>query len=466
MTPLPGPIIVLALPLVAAIATYALRRWAVLAALLAVATTATLSFLCLRLPLDRSAFVLGQEVAFGRPVVIVGNTLALDPAGKAWLAFIFALTTIFYLFAWRIAQGRSFFSFSLTILSLYALTVLLQSFALAALVFGMATTPAVFITQAGHGGSVRGTQRYLLVMLLAVPLLLAAAWLVGQSPMNPDSADMARSALLPAALGFGLLLAVFPFGTWMPALAADAPPIVTAFILTAGQAMALYLSLMFLREAPMPLDDTGTLEVVQLAGLVMVASGGLMAAVQRDWRRLFGYAALSDAGYILLAFGIGRGPGMTLTLLHAASRSLSLTLMAASLAILHNRATTGVFAELRGVARRLPITVLGLMVGGLALAGFPITAGYPTHWAISRAVSGERWLWALILLASSAGIVIGLLRGLSGMLGANPRDDIARQPVIASLMVLGLAGLVVVLGLHPQLFLESIRGAVDAFSLF
>jgi formate hydrogenlyase subunit 3/multisubunit Na+/H+ antiporter MnhD subunit len=252
----------------------------------------------------------------------------------------------------------------------------------------------------------------------------------------------------------------------MPALAADAPPIVTAFVFTVGQAMGLYLTLMFLRDAPWPLDDTGTLEIVQLAGLVMVASGGLMAAVQRDWRRVFGYAALSDAGYILLAFGVGGSQGMTLTLLHAASRSLSLTLMAAALAILHHRATSGAFAELHGVARRLPITVLGLMVGGLALAGFPITAGYPTHWAISRAVSGERWLWALILLGSSAGIVIGLLRGLSSMLGANPRDDIARQPVIASVMVLALVALVIVLGLHPQLLLEPIRSAVGALSVF
>ena len=45
-------------------------------------------------------------------------------------------------------------------------------------------------------------------------------------------------------------------------------------------------------------------------------------------------------------------------------------------------------------------------------------------------------------------------------------DDVARQPIIASLMVLALAGLVIILGLHPQLFLEPIRNAVEAFSLF
>ena len=53
MNPIPGPILLLALPLGVAVITYLVRRWTVLAALLAAATTAVLAFLCLRLPLDR-----------------------------------------------------------------------------------------------------------------------------------------------------------------------------------------------------------------------------------------------------------------------------------------------------------------------------------------------------------------------------------------------------------------------------
>lgn len=466
MTPIPGPIILLALPLLAASAAYLVRRWAILAAGLSSATAAVLAILCLRLPLDRSAFVLGQEVAFGRPVIILGRNLILDSASQVWLALVFALAAVFYLFAWRVSQGRSFFPFSLVLLSLYALIALLQTFSLAVIVLAISTTLAAFIIQGGQHTSVRGAQRYLLITLLAVPLLLAAAWFVDQSLVDPGNAEMARHALLPAALGFGLLLAVVPFGTWIPALAADAPPIVSAFILTAGQAMALFLALVFLRDTPSALDHPATPAAIQWAGLLMAASGGVMAAVQRDFGRLFGYAALSDLGVLLLAFGAGGGQGLTLTLLHMFSRAASITLLAAALAILRHAATTDNYARLQGVARRLPIATLGLMVGNLALAGFPLTAGFATHWAVYRAVSGEQWTWAVILLASSAGIAIGLLRGLSAMLGANPRKDVARQPVLASFMVLALAGLVIVLGLYPQLFLEPARSAAQAFSLF
>ncbi len=490
MIPIPGPIILLALPLFTAAVTYVVRRWTTVAAFLATATASTLAILCLRLPLDRSAYVMGQEVAFGRPVVILSRNLVLDPAGQMLLAFIFAVSAALFLLAWRLPQGRAFFPVILTILSLYALVTLLQTFSLALLAFAISVTLAVFIIQGRLHTSARGAQRYLLVTILAVPLLLAAAWLVDQSVLVPDNTDMARRALLPAILGFGLLLAVFPFGTWMPALAVGAPSLVTAFVFTAGQAMALYLLLVFLSDAPWTLNDPAIRSVIQLAGLVMAASGGVMAAVQRDFGRLFGYAALSDLGYLLLALVAGGGQDPALALLLTVNRATYIALMAAALATLRQQATSDAFASLHGVVRRLPIATMGLMIGGLGLAGFPLTAGFPVHWAVSRAVwnwtqplsavvqeaassadavPGSQWVGVVIVLAllvSSVGIIIGLLRGLSAMLGTDPREQTGGQPILASLMILALIGLVIVLGLYPQLLLEPVLGAAEALSWF
>jgi formate hydrogenlyase subunit 3/multisubunit Na+/H+ antiporter MnhD subunit len=212
--------------------------------------------------------------------------------------------------------------------------------------------------------------------------------------------------------------------------------------------------------------------------------------VQRDFGRLFGYAVLTNLGYLLLAFVAGGSQSLALALLYTVTRAMPITLMAAALAILRHRATTDEFAGLGGIARRLPIATMGLMIGGLALAGFPLTAGLPTHWAVIRpvwnwaqpfsalaqeaassvdTVTGSPWVGVIVLLAlfaSSGGIVIGLLRGLSAMLGADPREDVARQPVIASLMVLALIGLVIVLGIYPQLFLEPVLSTAEALSSF
>jgi multicomponent Na+:H+ antiporter subunit A len=474
-------------PLLAALAAYLVRRWALLAALISAGTAGLLAILCLRLPLDQSAFVLGQQVAFGRPVVVLGQTLVLDQAGKMWLAFVFGLPAVFYLFAWRISQGRSFFSFSLVILAIYALAVLLPDLALSVLAFAIAATLLVFILQAGQLLSVGGAQRYLLVTLLAVPLLLMAIWLAGQ-PATAEGQNLARRALLPAALGFGLLLASFPFGTWMPAIAAEAPPLVSAFVFTVGQGMALYLALSFAASHPGLLQNAAVLGVIQLAGLGMAASGGVMAAVQRDLGRFMGYAALANLGVLLLAFASGGSQRLELALLHGLSHSLSITLMAAALSIIRHRAATSRFSGLGGVAQHLPVATAGLILGALALAGFPLTVGFPTRWAVGRAawswalpfapgaelpgsaaLPGQEWVWALTLFAlaaSSIGVVIGLLRCLNAMATPDERHDMAGQPAIASLLVALLAALTFVLGLYPQLFVEQVSSVARALALF
>lgn len=468
MTPLPGAILLLALPILASVITFLLRRWNFAAALVAIAATSALALLCLRLPLDRSAFVLGQEVAFGRPIVIGGRTLMLDTTGQVWLAFAFGLSTLLFLLAGRISQGRLFFPVSLAMLGLYVLVALVNTFSLAVLAFATSATLSVFIIEEGSGRSIRGGQRSLIITLLAVPFLLAAAWLLDQSRLQSTGLGMVSGALLPAAFGFGLLLAIFPFGTWIPALTADAPPLVSAFLLAAGQAMVFYLVTVFLRATPWAMADRTALRVIQLAGLVMVASGGLMAAVQRDLGRLFGYAALSDLGYVLLALGSEGSQALTLASLHMVNRSASIALAAGSLAILRQRLGTDRLAGLAGAAHRLPIAAGGMILGMLALAGFPLTAGFAGHWAVGRTVSAEQWPWVLLMLASTAGIAIGALRALSAMLTAPDGDALAgaRQPVLASLLVLLLAALTVILGLYPQLFMGPIEAAAGAFSLF
>jgi NADH:ubiquinone oxidoreductase subunit 2 (subunit N) len=77
------------------------------------------------------------------------------------------------------------------------------------------------------------------------------------------------------------------------------------------------------------------------------------------------------------------------------------------------------------------------------------------------------WILALIaIVASSLGIIIGIVRGLSAMLGSEPREQIAKQPIIASLMIAALVVFSIALALYPQLFFEPVHRAAEALSLF
>ncbi|MFQ5813296.1 MAG: proton-conducting transporter membrane subunit [Anaerolineae bacterium] len=459
-----APLFLIVLPLVLAPVVYLLRRWALLAASLASATALVMASLCLHLPLDRPVSLLGWEVALGQPMVVLGREFALELAGGFTLGFICLIATIAFLFAWRVSQGSLFFPLGLIILSLLGAAVMIRHFLFAVLFLWIASIVAVFIIQGDGQGPRRGALRYLVMVSLAILPLMITPWLIDLQAVNPDNLALLRYAALLLAIGFAILLAVVPFHGWVSAVAADAPPVAAAFVLTVTNAVVLLLMLNLLQSYPWLSEDPQVFRLLRLGGLLMAAVGGLLAFAQRDFSRLLGYAALSDMGCTLVALGIASPAALTAALLQVAHRSVGLMLAALGLAVVRHRAGDDSFADLGGVARRLPISAAGLVLGGLSLAGMPLTAGFPSRWAIYRLYHSSPPGLALAMLLSGAGVAFGYLRGLSTLVGPSTGPQVKREPFVASLMILGMIILCLGLGLRPQRLLPPIQRVVESFS--
>ena len=457
-----GPLFLLALPLALVPVVYLLRRWRLLAASLASATALVMASLCLGLTFDRPVYVLGWEVALGEPMVVLGREFALDLAGGLTLGFICLIATIAFLFAWRISQGGLFVPLGLIILSLLGAAVTIRHFLFAVLFLWIAGIVVVFIIQGDRQGPGRGALRYLVMVSLAVPPLLITPWLIDLQAVNPDNLALLRYAAFLLAIGFAILLAVVPFHGWVSAMAADAPPVAAAFVLTVTNAVVLLLMLNLLQSYPWLSEDPRVFSVLRLGGLLMAAVGGLLAFAQRDFGHLLGYAVLSDMGCTLVALCTASPVALTAALLQIAHRSVGLMLTAMGLAVVRHHAGDDSFANLGGVARRLPLSTAGLVLGGLSLAGMPLTAGFPSRWAIYRLFSSPDL--ALAMLLSGAGVALGYLRGLSTLLSPSTEPKVRREPFIASLIILGMIIFCLGLGLRPQWLLSPIQRVVESFS--
>ncbi|MBL7183650.1 MAG: hypothetical protein ISS50_04280 [Anaerolineae bacterium] len=501
-----GPLFLIGLPLALAPVVYLLRRWRLLAASLASATALIVASLCLGLPLDRPVSVLGWEVALGEPMMVLGREFALGLAGGFTLGFICLVATIAFLFAWRISLGDLFFPLGLIILSLLGAAVMIRHFLFAVLFLWVLSIIAVFIIQGDRqdpslrrvskaasgqatgpfdrrcpelaeglrtslrAGPGRGTLRYLVMVSLAVPLLLVTPWLIELQALNPDNLALLRYAAVLLTMGFAILLAVVPFHGWVSAVAADAPPVAAAFVLTATNAVVLLLMLNLLQSYSWLSENPQVFWLLRLGGFLMAAVGGLLAFAQRDFGRLLGYAVLSDMGCTLVALSIASPAALTAALLQVAHRSVGLMLTAMGLAVMRHRAGSDSFANpstgsghrLAGVARRLPLSTAGLVLGGLSLAGMPLTAGFPSRWAIYRLLSAPNLPLAMLL--SGAGVALGYLRGLSTLLGPSTEPKVKREPFVASLIILGMIILCLWLGLRPQWLLPFVQRVAESFS--
>jgi hypothetical protein len=511
------PLFLIVLAWILAPVVYLLRRWRLLAASLASATALIMAGLYLGLTLDRPISVLGWEVALGQPMAVLGREFALQLAGCATLGFICLIAAIAFLFAWRISQGSLFLPLGLIILSLLGAAVMIRHLLFAILFLWIASIVTVFIiqgdrqgpslrlgsvqatgpfdgplTSSGYqlktslrAGPGRGTLRYLVMVSLAVPPLLVTPWLIDLQAVNPDNLALLRYAATLLAVGFAILLAVVPFHGWVSTVAADAPPVVAAFVIAVTNAVVLLLMLDLLQSYPWLSEDAQVFSLMRLGGLLMAVVGGLLAFAQRDFGRLLGYAVLSDMGCTLVALSVASPPALTAALLQVAHRSVSLMLTAMGLAVVRYRAGDDAFVNpstalrrgsghgsghrLGGVARRLPISVTGLVLGGLSLAGMPLTAGFPGRWAIYHLFSspdtstGLSASLALAMLLSGASVAFGYLRGLSVLLGPSTEPEVRREPFIASLMILGMIILCLWLGLRPQWLLPPIQRVAGSF---
>jgi len=141
---------------------------------------------------------------------------------------------------------------------------------------------------------------------------------------------------------------------------------------------------------------------------------------------------------------------------------VGLMLTAMGLAVMRRRAGSDSFANLAGAARRLPLSTAGLVLGGLSLAGMPLTAGFPSRWAIYRLSSAPDLTLAMLL--SGAGVAFGYLRGLSVLLDPSSEPKVKREPFIVSLIILGMIILCLWLGLRPQWLLPPIQRVVESFN--
>jgi len=138
--------------------------------------------------------------------------------------------------------------------------------------------------------------------------------------------------------------------------------------------------------------------------------------------------------------------------------------VAISLGTLRRYLSEGSVSTLREALRRTPGSIVGYIIGGLALGGFPLSNGFATRWLIYRALpsDGPVYLWALLL--AGGGVVLGYLRSLSLMLKPSPELKAEREPLLVTVMTLSLALLCLLIGLAPGLIVDPILNMVEGMA--
>jgi NADH-quinone oxidoreductase subunit L len=208
-----------------------------------------------------------------------------------------------------------------------------------------------------------------------------APGLVGKSfhflSWNVDALTTVCLLLFMGAMGKS---AQFLLHTWLPD-AMEGPTPVSALIhaatmVTAGVFMVARLSPLF------SLSPDASAFVTVIGGTTAIFAASV-ALVQNDIKRIIAYSTCSQLGYMFAAMGVGAySVGMFHLFTHAFFKALLFLGSGSVILAMHHEQD---IRRMGGLWNKIPFTLAVMVIGTLALTGFPLTAGFFSKDAIIEA---------------------------------------------------------------------------------
>jgi len=165
--------------------------------------------------------------------------------------------------------------------------------------------------------------------------------------------------------------------TWLPD-AMEGPTPVSALIHAATMVTAGVF--LVVRCSPILEYSPLTLNIITVVGMTTAFFAATIALVQTDIKKIIAYSTCSQLGYMFFAAGVGAyNVAMFHLFTHAFFKSL---LFLCSGSVIHSFNNEQDINKMGGVYKKLPYTWVLMIIGTLALTGFPFLSGFYSKDAI------------------------------------------------------------------------------------
>lgn len=348
--------------------------------------------------------------------------------------------------------------------------------------FEIVLVPMYFlIARWGHGRRNYAATKFFLFTMLGSALMLVAvvalALLHARAAGGPVTFDLveiasaqsvapttARWLFLAFAAAFAVKVPLFPVHTWLPDAHTNAPTagsvILAGVMLKLGTYGLVRFGLYLFPEASVHFAP-----LLITLGVVGIVYGAVVAAMQRDLKRLVAYSSVAHLGFIVLGTFAINTEGISGGLLQMVNHGVSTGALFLLVGMIYERRHTYAIAELGGLQRAAPRLAAVFTVVMLSSVGLPGLNGFVGEFLVLvGAFVAHRW-WAV---AAAAGVVLAAVyllwayqRVFHGPAsGANAemadlgwREMLLMAPFVAA---------IVFMGVYPKPVIDRMTPAVDA----
>jgi NADH-quinone oxidoreductase subunit L len=310
--------------------------------------------------------------AFSRFIMVAG-------AGFAFLVALYSLKPMA-----NHPRANEFYAYLLITLGATNGAVLASNF-LVLVVFWetLLITTYLFITLGKDGAYKTATKSLVLLgvsdflMILGIAMLWRVTGSLDMASPNLPVATtgMAAGAFVLMMIGASAKAGAMPFHTWIPDAAIDAPLPFMAFLPAAlEKLLGIYLlgrlGLDFFR-----LDRTMAIVTMTL-GAVTILLPVMAALVQKDYKKLLSFHAISQVGYMVMGIGTNVALGVAGGIWHMLNHSMYKSTLFLTGGAVEQQAGTTDLRALGGLRKAMPITAACAFIAAASISGIPPLNGY------------------------------------------------------------------------------------------
>ncbi len=323
-----------------------------------------------------------------------------------------------------------------------------------------------------------GASDSILIMGIGLMFISSGSFRMSEISLVTNKA-IASIAFLSVLIASFTKAGAFPLHTWIPDYAKNALASSSAFLpASLDKLLGIYFLARICTDL-FRLTSWATLMLL-IVGTVTIIAAVMMALVQHNYKRLLGYHAVSQVGYMVTGLALGTPLGIAAGLFHMVNHAVykgGLFLTAGSVEARTGKEDLG---ELGGLSRYMPLTFISALVFALSISGVPPLNGFYSKWMIytgivefgkGTGIANQLWIvWLTLTLIGSALTLASFVKLISGVYLGRKNEELGKVKEVSFLMWLPqivLALICVFFGVFasrlvvPRLFGFSSVGSAD-----
>jgi formate hydrogenlyase subunit 3/multisubunit Na+/H+ antiporter MnhD subunit len=282
------------------------------------------------------------------------------------------------------------------------------------------------------------------ILIIGIALLWKISGALSVSgPAVPTNNALSVVAFLALLTGSFTKAGAFPFHTWVPDFVKCAPASSSAYLPASLDKLLGIYFLARITNSLFVMNEWLTL-ILLSAGVISIITAVMMALMQHNYKRLLGFHAVSQVGYMILGFGLGSAIGVAAGLFHMINNAAYKSGLFLSSGSIEYRTGKEDIEDLGGLSRSMPITFFASLIFAMSISGVPPLNGFASKWMIyqgiidfgnGNGIANKLWVvWLVLAVLGSALTLASFIKLIGGIFLGRHKQEFGKIKEVPVMM--------------------------------